>query len=89
MTTNYFKVAAFGIHPQTSKPFTDSKTFFFNDRLPDQIRTAYDAAKAESERLGGAKLSVYKTPRIGGPWDGVQNVGIGIGTLAEEAKEPN
>lgn len=90
MTTNYFKVAAVGLHPQTSKPFTDSKAFFFfDDRSPDLIRSAFDRATEESARLGGCKISVYRRPKIGGPWDSVQTVGVGIGELATAPEDTN
>ncbi len=83
MTNNYFKAAVFGFIEDTKRAVTVSKTYFFDERNPNSVRRAFDAAKLEVELKGG-KLSVYKTPRILGPWTETSTVGQGIGTLEAE-----
>ncbi len=86
MISNYFKAAVTGPHPEKKDRFvTVSKTFGFDDRSPGQIRQAFDDATAEAARLDG-KVSVFKTPKILGPWSDVPFVGVGIG---EFSMEPN
>lgn len=82
MITNYFKSAIVSIIPETSRTVTVSKTFGFDDRDPAQIRKAFNEATAEAAHLG--KVSVFKIPKIGGPWDDVPFVGKGIGELETE-----
>lgn len=83
MTTNYFKAAAVAINPETQRTVTNSKTFFFDDRSPEQIRAAFEDATVEAARVG-AKVSVYRAPKIVGPWSAVPVVGAGIGELEAE-----
>ena len=82
MITNYFKAAVFGIVPDTTRSVTVTRTFPFDDRSPGQIRQAFDDATAEAAKLSG-KVSVFKTPKIMGPWSDVPFVGQGIGELDE------
>lgn len=48
--------------------------FFFDDRQPESIREAFDHAKACAATRPKARLSVWKTPKVQGPWDGVRSV---------------
>jgi hypothetical protein len=55
--------------------------FFFDDRNPDSIRIAFEEACTECASQGG-KLSVYRRPKVAGPWDGLPYVGQMVGELS-------
>lgn len=52
--------------------------FFFDDRQPASIRLAYDQAVACAKSRPKARLSVWRTPKVNGPWDGVRSVLEGL-----------
>jgi hypothetical protein len=67
---NYFKVSVRGM---------PCRLFFFEDDSLGDTRTQHRAAQARASRLGGSRVSVYRTPAPG-PWRDVPLVGEGIGT---------
>lgn len=79
MTTNYFKRSKQAIDPDTGRILSVPELFFFDDRSPATIREAFDRASGDE-----GKLSVYRLPKIVGPWSDVAIVGAGIGELAGE-----
>lgn len=93
MTNGYFKVCALekiqgisvdGVEGEEAKTIAargylrSQETFFYDGNDPSSIRAAWESALTYSGKVAG-RISTFKNPNIGGPWDGLPFVGQGIG----------
>jgi hypothetical protein len=73
-TTNYLKVTKSVGHRTV-----ESKLFFFDDHDADETRRVFEQATAYTDARKGSKLSLFKRPSFGGPWDYVKVIGENFG----------
>ena len=78
MTNNYVKLMRVKTSRVTGQVTTNDDLFFFNDKSPGSIRGAYEAAQLTCATHGGGSLSLYKRPRVAGPWDTLPLIGMSL-----------
>lgn len=86
MTTNYFSVSMDVASSRGAKK-RHAEQFFFDGSNPVSIRKAFEAATSaflEVDERAGGQVAVYKAPKIAGPWDGINVIGVSFRDLPPE-----
>lgn len=86
MTTNYISVSMDAKDSAGVRQGRIASQFFFDDKNPKSIRTAFDEATSAflDATDDGSQLAFFRAPTIEGPWTGFPVIGDALTDLGPE-----